>query len=447
MSSEIRPSARPFLLLIVLLSAISIQACRAAPALPSPPPGASTPAAGPTHLTLWHSETGNARQALEALLKSFHDAYPDLEVDPVYVGTDGDLSKKVAAAIALGRAPDLVIASRREIADFARQGGLFPLDELRDDPDLGFKEEDRSDLFPGITDEAAFVEFGKAWYGFPFDVDAMVLYFNPEMLTAASYSDPPGTWADFLDIASKVTKDEQFGWAMYINSDVMGGMLVIQGSAPVNVPERRSLFAERAGLASMTLAAQLVKSGAAQPGATRADALKAFANGNAAFYIDWLSAVDQVDKAREDAGGNWTVGIANLPQRDPGERFVYVRSSEIAVFKMPVERARQAWFLIRWLTASKQTAQWALAARSIPLRASALPFLVEGGSTPQLRQIQSNLNGTPPRFVPRSANPRIAQIEHDMEDAWFESIQPKADIEAVLSGHADEANAVLAGNR
>ncbi len=415
------------------------------PPQPQPPAGTMTP--GALNLVLWHSETGAARDELEALARDFHAAYPNLTVTPRYVGDEDALAKQVTAAIALSQAPDLVLANRRDIAQFARQGGVLSLNQFRADPSIGFSGDDNADLFPGILDEGSLAEFDNQLYAVPFDLEGMVLFYNADLLNTAGYAKPPTKWDEFSDMASKVTQEQQYGWAMQIDADVFSAMLVSQGSAMLDNPERRSLFAERGGVAAMTLASQLAKAGAAKLHDDRGGALNDFGQAHAAFYIDWMTELAALQAAQRRGGTSFEIGISNLPQADPTEPFMLVRGFDFAIFKTSSEHERNAWFFMRWITASRQTARWARSAGAIPLRASALSFLAgDTVSDLRLRQVQDALGGIAPHFVPRSANRHVDQIENSMEEAWAQIVLSKAEVIATLTAASVNADQLLAGN-
>jgi ABC-type glycerol-3-phosphate transport system substrate-binding protein len=437
--------SRPVLLILLLLFAAG---CRAAPPVPPPPqPLAGTTPTEPLNLILWHSETGAARDELEALARDFHAAYPNLNVTPQYVGDGDALAKQVTAAIALSRTPDLVLANRRAIAQFVRQGGLRALDQFRTDASVGFTADDNADLFPGLLDEGFFVEFNKQFYAVPFDLEGLLLFYNADLLKASSYARPPAKWDEFADMASKVTQDQQYGWAMQIDADVFSAMLASQGSAMLDNPERRSLFDERGGVAAMTMVSQLTKAGAAKLKDDREGALNDFAQGHAAFYLDWMTELSALKEAQKREGTNFEIGVSNLPQADPTEPFMLVRGLDFAIFRTSPDRERNAWFFLRWITASRQAANWARAAGAIPVRASALSFLAADTLTnARLGQIQDSFGGTAPQFVARSANRHAAQIEHLMEDAWAQIVLSKADVVGTLTAASGSADQLLAGN-
>ncbi len=441
-----RPIWRSALLVVLVLLAVS---CRAVPPFPEPPtPDSQASSSEPDYLVLWHSETGAARVELEALARDFQSAYPGLPVIPSYVGTPADLEKQVTAAVALGRTPDLVLAPQADIAQFARLGGLLPLQPFLEDPSLGLKDEDRSDFFAGVLDEGVLADLNRQPYAFPFNLDGLVLFYNADLLRAASFDQPPATWDQFSDIASKVTKEEQYGWAMQIKAPVLAAMLASQGSAMLDRPERRTLFAERGGLAAMTLASTLTKSGAAHVKGSAAEALDDFARGHAAFYLDWMSRLPAVEQAQKRAGTAFEIGMANLPQRDAAEPYMLVSGDDLAIFKIADNRAQRAWFFIRWVTASRQTARWARAAGAIPLRASALTFLLQESQDPgRLKQISSALGNRAPTFLPLPASVHVPQIEALMEDAWSQIVLNKADVAGTLTAASANANQILAGGR
>lgn len=378
------------------------------------------------------------------MARDFHTTYPNLTVTPRYVGNDDDLNKQVTAAVALGRVPDLVLANRRDIAQFARQGGLLPLDRFRADPSVGLTTDDLADFFPGILDEGAFAEFHNQSYAVPFDTEGLVLFYNADLLKASSYIKPPSNWDDFADMASKLTSDRQFGWAMQIDADVFSAMLVSRGSAMLDDPERRSLFEERGGVAAMTLVSQLTKSGAAKPESDHDAALYDFAQGRAAFYLDWMSELSAIQEAQRRGGASFEIGISNMPQGDSTDTFMLERGNDLAIFRMAPDRESNAWFFIRWITASRQTARWARAAGAIPLRASALPFMATATLTEsRLRQIEDGFGGIAPNFVPRSANRHASEIERLMEDAWAQIALSKTDVVTTLTASAANADQLL----
>ena len=90
---------------------------------------------GPTRLTLWaHSGQPEERAVLTAQVKSFEAAHPGTTVELKQISDSGqdDYNDKVQAAITAGNMPDLLLVDGPNIASYAYQGGLTPLDGLLD---------------------------------------------------------------------------------------------------------------------------------------------------------------------------------------------------------------------------------------------------------------------------------------------------------------------------
>jgi ABC-type glycerol-3-phosphate transport system substrate-binding protein len=235
---------------------------------------------------------------------------------------------------------------------------------------------------------------------------------------------------------------------MYADADTFSAMMVSQGSALLDDPEKRVLFAERGGVSAMSLISQLSKSGAAHMLSSRDAAVDEFAQAHAGFLFGWMSELSALRGAQKRAGTDFAIGIANVPQSDPSSPYMLIRGRDLVLLKTDKERERRAWFFVRWLTAPQQSARWARAADAIPLRASALNFLAADLlNNPRFRQIQSAAGGTVPHFVPQSVHPRIGLIEKLVEATWSQIALTKVDIIPTLNGAAAQANQILASNQ
>ncbi len=423
--------------------------CRAAPPLPNQPATPSAQSARTTTLTLWHSLTDERRATLDAMAHDFHETYPNLTINTVYVGNRDDLTKQMTAAIALGTTPDLVLADRRQIAEFARQGGLQPLEPFIGDAQLGLSNDDKSDFLRGMLTIGQFPTLGKHIYGFPFNQEAFVLFYNDDLLKSVNVNRAPSTWEQFIEFASAATKDETYGWAMRANADTFEAMLASRGSALLTDAETRALFNERAGLASLKLIADLNEGGIAELAPSDDQARREFAAGKAAFYMGWMSELDTLQALQKETKTNFEIGVAPLPQLDPQDAWLLVRGELFGIAQnsgshIEPDRARNAWFFVRWMTAPTQSARWVRAADAIPLRSSALTFIAPDlPSNARFRQIAMAFNGVLPSLAPQPAHLYIATVEDAIADLWLQGTQPKADLRAILDNMALRVNQIL----
>lgn len=435
---------------LVLFSIILLAGCGASISPTAAVPTADPADAGKMNLTVWHTLTGVKRETLETLARDFTKTYPDLEISPVYIGNSDDLTKQMTAAIALGSAPDLILADRRQIADFAAQGGLYPLDALMNEADLGLSRRDRADFLPGMLDLGKYPTLNNQTYGFPFDEEAMVLFYNPALLKGINIDAPPQTWDQFGDFATAVTEAPTYGWAMRSNADTLEAMLVSRGSALLTDKETKALFNERAGVAALKLFSALSESGAAELATSDEKARTAFASGKAAFYIGWMSELDTLRAAQKEAHKNFVIGVAPLPQLDPQTPWLLTRGDMFAIPQVTQgrslsERARNAWFFVRWITTSTPAAQWVRATDALPLRASALTFVSTATATSgRFAQVATAFNGILPRLAPQPAPAHMDAVEEQVSGLWLQANQPKPDIAAMLDALAARVNQILA---
>ena len=442
-----------FLVLFVSTLLIFIFGCSAAPALPAAP---ATPVSSATDttttLTVWHTFTDDKRATFENLAQDFHKIYPDLIINPVYVGNRDDLTKQFSAAVALGTAPDLILADRRQIAQFAAQGGLQTLEKFLDDAELGMSKEDRADFLDGALQLGAYPTLDYRVYGMPFDQEAFVLFYNADALKNFNINRAPQTWEQFAEWATTAAQDPNYGWAMRANADTLEAMLLSRGSALLTDAETRALFNERAGLSMLKLFAEMNEGGVVELKASDAKAQDAFASGNAMYYMGWLSELDTLRALQKQNKTNFGIGIAPLPQLNEQEKWMLTRGDFFGIPTSPqgrtdAQRARNAWFFVRWITAPTQSAQWVRATNAIPLRASTLQFIAPDLNTnKQYQYIAAAFDQTLPKLAPQPAHMHMDTIEEHVAGLWLAAAQPKADVRALLDNAAVRVNQLLSVN-
>jgi len=449
---SIRSQIARFLTLALCLgSLVIVNGCGAAPALP---PAPATPFANSadnsTTLTVWHTFTDTSRETLEKLAQDFHRVYPDLNINPVYVGSRDDLTKQYNAAIALGAAPDLVLADRRQIADFAAAGGLQPMESFLRDADLGLTPQDTKDFLNGALQLGKFPMLDERTFGMPFNQEAFVLFYNANRFKELKVARAPRTWEEFAEDSKLASAEKTYGWVLYPSAAMLEAMLASRGSALLTDAETRALFQERAGLATLKMTAELSGAGYAKLMASAPEAQQEFASGRAAFYLGWMSELDTLQALQRQSKSNFEIALAPLPQSSADETWLLTRGDFFGISAAPhgrtdIARARNAWFFVRWMTAPTQSAQWVRATNAIPLRASALQFIAPDLSkNARYRQIAEAFQGALPNLVAQPALPAIERIEQQVAGLWLEATEPKAQISALLDTLAARVNSMLA---
>jgi multiple sugar transport system substrate-binding protein len=69
-------------------------------------------------------------------------------------------------------------------------------------------------------------------YSAPLSVDSLALYYNKDLLNAASISTPPSTWEDVIEVSKKITKVDDFG-EIYRSGVAMGTAYNINRSSDI----------------------------------------------------------------------------------------------------------------------------------------------------------------------------------------------------------------------
>ena len=369
-------------------------------------------------LTFWHTQTGNGPALLSTLAADFHTAYPSITVQSETKKDSGDLLRQGIAALAMNQLPDFVIADRRTIGEFARQNALVALDPLLDDPTLGLNANDRADFLPGLLDSGRFPDLKNQLFAFPFDEDAVVFYYNADLLKSAKL-DPPRTWDQFGAAARATTKGNAHGWVMAPAAPAFYAFLVSRGSQALNDNQTQVGFNDDGGTKMLQLIAALSKGGSAYL-VDSADAARAdFAQGKAALLFDTTDDLSAVSNALTRAGSSFQWGVMGIPQNDPTHPLTAIDGSSIAIFSSSSDRTRAAWLFARWLAEPAQTARWSRATEGIPLRTSALPLLASNPPDPFFQRLRDGFGDTLPSGRAMPAVKDAAQIDAAMVEMWI----------------------------
>ncbi|RWH72567.1 sugar ABC transporter substrate-binding protein [Mesorhizobium sp.] len=323
-----------------------------------------------SYLTHWSPETV---ALLEAAAKDFSKQNPDVAV--------------TVRAVPFG---DLLTTLRSQggSSDGPTIGGIYDLwlPELAKDklvapaPDA-VASEVKSAWPAGVVSAAS---VGGTLYGIPNEIDVYALNYNKELFKAAGIAAPPKTWAEFKDVAAKLTdKDKgQQGFGM-INSWAAGvvhpfasllvsngGNLVKDGKPALDSPQAGETFA---------LYEDLIKSGASVPAMATADAnttgpfLDNFVSGKTGMIImaNWWESALKTGMGDKFAN----VATAPIPVGPSGDKPHSISYSWMTVVNAKAGEAEQkaAWQFLGWLNSPKSGKNGASAMSDILMSMGILP--------------------------------------------------------------------------
>jgi sn-glycerol 3-phosphate transport system substrate-binding protein len=179
------------LIAAILLSTGSLWAAAAAEKAPT----------GPVKIVYWRSLTGVAGDVQEELVAEFNASQDKVIVESQFQGAYADLLQKLLAALASGEVPDVVLLDSPFVALFAKDGALFPLDDLVKNDKTDF---DLSDYIPGLLQDGY---YGGKLFALPVMRSTPLLYVNGDMLAEAGLPRrAPATWDEFREFSKAVSK-------------------------------------------------------------------------------------------------------------------------------------------------------------------------------------------------------------------------------------------------
>ncbi len=160
--------------------------------------GAGPAAADTARLRLVWWGGGDRAKRTQMAVDAFKQAHPGIDVDLESTGWDAYWAK-LATQTAGGNAPDVIQMDYRYIFEYARRGALRPLDDLIPQPI------DASDYLPSML--ASGKVDGKL-YGLSMGLNSTCVLYDKALIEKLSLPlpTPKWTWADFGDLAAKITK-------------------------------------------------------------------------------------------------------------------------------------------------------------------------------------------------------------------------------------------------
>ena len=162
---------------------------------------------GPVKIVFWHSMGSATGELIQEICNEFNASQDEVEVECIYQGDYNTAGTKLQAA-ASGNTASLPHVVQIEITRVGMYAGADMLLDLKPyaDADENFNV---NDLYPGVMD---FSWYDGKLVSLPNGRSVPVMYYNKDMLKAAGYDKAPATWTEFVDAATKCTKDGVVGY-------------------------------------------------------------------------------------------------------------------------------------------------------------------------------------------------------------------------------------------
>ncbi len=375
---------------IVALLTLLLSACvQATPVLPTATAPALTPAsATPTpildaisqldpsgqEILLWHAFSQQSGELLQAMVDDFNSKNEwKIKVKAEFIGSNyNDLFKKVQAAIAFGEAPNIAVTYGSQAAVYDQADALVNLAPYINSEKYGLNEEDKEDIFASFIDSDRHPEAGNKLLGFPLSRSMEVMYYNADVLQDLGFPQPPGTWDEFLAVCKAAKEKKNLPcYAARPSASTFAAWVLSRGGEMVRPDGKQALFGSQAGLDSLAFLKTLFDNGYAYQGSGSLWDQADFGAGKTVFTFGSSASLPFYRSAVEE-GAKFNWGISYFP-RSTSQIVTVIYGPSLSIFKaQKPEQQLASWLFVRWFTEREQTAKWAVALNSFPVRRSAV---------------------------------------------------------------------------
>ncbi|NLE76272.1 MAG: ABC transporter substrate-binding protein [Chloroflexi bacterium] len=344
---------------------------------PSPSPSPTDPLGqvdpqGQT-VVFWHTSREMHGETLQAMAAEFNAGNAwGIQVQAVYIGSYGEIFRRLQEAIHGGQTPDLAVAYANQTALYARTGGIVPLEPYLASERFGLSAAEQADIFPAFLAADRLPEAGGQLMGFPTYRSADVLYYNLTWLQRLGYEGPPQTWTQFEEMCQRAADpaNDATGYAFSASASTFAGWVWSRGGELLTT-DGRAAFQGAPGVQALTMLQRLAASGGLQAAAEYLDDQRAFTAGRALFTFGSSAGLPYYQEEIQSAGSPFQWGVAPFPS-STGRPVVVAYGPSWTVFRSTPEKQLAAWLFTRWFTQPENTARWAMAANYFPVRQSAL---------------------------------------------------------------------------
>jgi multiple sugar transport system substrate-binding protein/sn-glycerol 3-phosphate transport system substrate-binding protein len=394
-------------------------------------------------VTYWYQHSGSNGEAMQKMIEDFNISNQwKITVKGEYQGPYDQLYNKMAAAIAAGNPPELVVAYQNQAATYAENEALVDLDVYVKDPTWGLGR-DLGDFFSGFINQDLNAQFGGKRLGFPPNRSIEVLYVNLSLLKSVGIATAPRTWTEFAQDCALVTRGEKgtYGYALdSLDASHVYAIVISRGGEFARADGRGYTLNTLQMKETMRFMSELIKRGVARKIAKKYDDQTEFGTGAAAFALgstSGLSSYANAVSASKNGPAEWN--IAPVPQQTAtAPPAVDLFGASLSIPKTTPKKQLAAWLFVRWLSQPRQQARWAHVSKYFPVRKSAEPLMKDLlDADPRFARAWSILKSANLKAEPPFAG---YDLVRDAITAAYSRILDGGDIDETLSGLQAQAD-------
>jgi multiple sugar transport system substrate-binding protein len=364
-------------------------------------------------LTLWQGVNPPPnRDVLQKLVDRFNQQHSKIQVESLYVGQGDQQMPKILAAVVGNAAPDMLWYAPMIT------GQLVELDALRSLDDFLAQSPLKAELDPTLF---ATMQYESKTWSVPFGTNNVGIYYRPSLFEKAGIKELPKTWAEFRDVAKRLTQDtngdgrpDQYGmllplgkgeWSVFTwlafmfsgggdfaatpklpagtivyGNKIISGMVVPQDSAQTNLPEHS---------ASGYAGTDILQISYPEASASNLNVVNSGAIAALQFWRDLIqdgsAILSQPERGYELDGflagkvamqlsGPWTLGQLQATKTDfsvmpipSGKKPATASGGEnLFIFKSTPERERAAFEFAEYVMSEEFQTEWAIGTGYLP---------------------------------------------------------------------------------
>jgi multiple sugar transport system substrate-binding protein len=385
----------------------------------------------------WHAMSGAQRATLEQISTAFNSSQSNVTVHLQPYDNYNVLNTKTLAALAAGAPPDAAQCYENWAAKYNQSNAIVDITPYIDAKD-GISASDLKDYYPSLVADGKLS--GKQLM-FPFNKSTNVLYYNPDLLSAAGISAPPATWDEFFADAQKLTKSDGSQWGTDwagSSEGVWESMLFDNGGSLVNKDQSKATFNSDAGVSAIQKWHDAVAKGYAhvQQGFGDEDD---FGARKIAFFVNTSAGYSFVQKS---VGGKFQLKVAPVPSGPKGSH-VPLYGTNVCIFaKAPKDVQQGAFQFIKFFTNKQNTELWSQKTGYMPVRQSAYNEMLT-----TVFQQDPNLKVAPDHLQNAFGGPTIAvwdeAINNDITPALGNVVGGRVDAKKGLDDAAQKVNDLI----
>lgn len=373
-----------------------------------------------TTITFWHIYGQDKSELLDSMIAEFELLYPNIKVDSESQGNYSDLLAKTKKALgsAGGAKPDIVVGYPDHFAEYMDLGGIIPLDKYIEHATWGVDIDDY---------QASYVaenrQYADGMYSMPYSKSTEMMVYNKTKLDALGITFEENqvvTWEELEAMASTVVGDGANQCDFVINYDSTANLFInssrqwgagytnSDGDVLVDNQVTRDMLAYYEGLFEAKVLALPVEW----------DQLYGSANfllGDVCMTVGSTAGISYNDPAnpKNTVYADFEIGLLPIPQFEGKTQSAMQQGPNIAVMESGDDAERLAsWLLIKFLTSTDNTAEWAIDTGYLPVTKSGynsdiyqdflsgtdLDYLVEAASA-NAAYVQMDYNNYDPAFA------------------------------------------------